>query len=568
VGTPVSSQYTTVFDYADPQIITTGGVEYRSPEVTLSTFGAVPNPSRRVQLNVTAGQLGDPPAFFASFANLQDFGDDPAAPTVGPFYALDADVSHDGNLRTGLDMGYDSGSQGTFVSEQVAATLGFDVVNDTPDFVVRLQTVTGQVDEVPGFIADQFTLPGTDGGLVLTDVPLIVFNLPDPRSAGNILDGLVGQNLFANRTVTLDPEPATGLGDPGPYLGLSGQALDNHDWASAAAAADFAAASSWTGAGNPAVDWIAHVESAAAFDQVANLAADASVSALNVVGDADRMAVAVQTGATLTVFGTAIVTGNGELRMAGGTVSTLAVEVRSGGHLTGEGTVAGEVIVLGNLTPGASAGVLHFADNLDLLASSTTTIELGGTSNAGPTQFDQVLVDQTSTVGGTLSLVVIGGYDPALGDAADILVADGGLAGTFDAVTGVSVDAGRSLAVTYLTDRVRVTAARPADANLDGAVNFSDFLLLQAAFGGKGTWADGDFNGSGGIDFSDFLVLQANFGAGAALAPAELSQQLAALAAFAGAHGPAPEPAAAAVLALAAPVLLGRRPRHNPATGG
>ena len=50
------------------------------------------------------------------------------------------------------------------------------------------------------------------------------------------------------------------------------------------------------------------------------------------------------------------------------------------------------------------------------------------------------------------------------------------------------------------------------DANLDGKVNFADFLALSNNFGEEGGWADGDFDGNGTIEFADFIVLAANYG--------------------------------------------------------
>ena len=54
--------------------------------------------------------------------------------------------------------------------------------------------------------------------------------------------------------------------------------------------------------------------------------------------------------------------------------------------------------------------------------------------------------------------------------------------------------------------------AEPGDANLDGSVDFSDFLLLSTNFGLTGGWRDGDFDDDGFIQFSDFLILSTNFG--------------------------------------------------------
>lgn len=50
------------------------------------------------------------------------------------------------------------------------------------------------------------------------------------------------------------------------------------------------------------------------------------------------------------------------------------------------------------------------------------------------------------------------------------------------------------------------------DADLDGDVDFADFLTLSSNFGKEGEWADGDFNGDGEINFADFVVLSKNFG--------------------------------------------------------
>jgi len=58
----------------------------------------------------------------------------------------------------------------------------------------------------------------------------------------------------------------------------------------------------------------------------------------------------------------------------------------------------------------------------------------------------------------------------------------------------------------------------PGDADVDGDVDFTDFLILQGNFASSGSIVNGDFNHSGFVDFSDFLILQGNFGL---LSPAE-----------------------------------------------
>ena len=58
----------------------------------------------------------------------------------------------------------------------------------------------------------------------------------------------------------------------------------------------------------------------------------------------------------------------------------------------------------------------------------------------------------------------------------------------------------------------QLKSTRIGDADLDGEVEFDDFLVLSDNFGHSGGWGQGDFDGNGEIDFSDFLALSANFG--------------------------------------------------------
>ncbi len=53
----------------------------------------------------------------------------------------------------------------------------------------------------------------------------------------------------------------------------------------------------------------------------------------------------------------------------------------------------------------------------------------------------------------------------------------------------------------------------PGDADMDGQVSFSDFLILSDNFGmSDADQEDGDFNGDGTVDFDDFLILADEFG--------------------------------------------------------
>lgn len=58
-----------------------------------------------------------------------------------------------------------------------------------------------------------------------------------------------------------------------------------------------------------------------------------------------------------------------------------------------------------------------------------------------------------------------------------------------------------------------VFGTNSGDANLDGTIDFADFLVVAGNFGKQGRgWAAGDFDGSGGTDFRDFLAIASNYG--------------------------------------------------------
>jgi len=64
-----------------------------------------------------------------------------------------------------------------------------------------------------------------------------------------------------------------------------------------------------------------------------------------------------------------------------------------------------------------------------------------------------------------------------------------------------------------LNSLLEAAGTLPGDADLDGQVGFSDFLLVSNTFGQRaGGWSGGDFNGDGETNFADFLVITDSFG--------------------------------------------------------
>ena len=99
----------------------------------------------------------------------------------------------------------------------------------------------------------------------------------------------------------------------------------------------------------------------------------------------------------------------------------------------------------------------------------------------------------------------------------------------------------------------QIIGVLPGDANLDGLVEFADFLLLAQGFGKPGGWRDGDFSGDGNVQFEDFLLLSGNFGL--ELEPVTAAEvNVAAVA----------EPSAGALLLISLFVAFGGRRRARP----
>lgn len=67
------------------------------------------------------------------------------------------------------------------------------------------------------------------------------------------------------------------------------------------------------------------------------------------------------------------------------------------------------------------------------------------------------------------------------------------------------------------------------DADLDGTVQFPDFVSLSSTFGMPGGWSKGDFDGNGMVQFADFIQLSNHFGMGEAFVVATVPEPMDAL---------------------------------------
>ncbi len=159
----------------------------------------------------------------------------------------------------------------------------------------------------------------------------------------------------------------------------------------------------------------------------------------------------------------------------------------------------------GTLIPGGEDAAGPFTLIGSLVASGTSVIkvQLGGL--AAIVDHDQVVISGSCALAGTLALSFLGEYEPRVGDQFTVLVAKGGVSGSFDQVTGPG-----TFDVAYAPGAVTVTVlsiAVAGDLNGDGRIDGTDLGLLLGAWG----TSEADLDGDGTTDGTDLGLLLGNW---------------------------------------------------------
>ncbi len=126
----------------------------------------------------------------------------------------------------------------------------------------------------------------------------------------------------------------------------------------------------------------------------------------------------VGSGSSLTVGGGGNYTQTSGTTTVDGTLSAALVDIQAG-LLRGSGTVTGNVANAGQVAPGTSPGVLINDGNYSQTANAGLNIEIGGLTLGS--QFDQLQVNGTVTLDGTLNISLLNGFVPTPGDQFVIL---------------------------------------------------------------------------------------------------------------------------------------------------
>jgi hypothetical protein len=188
----------------------------------------------------------------------------------------------------------------------------------------------------------------------------------------------------------------------------------------------------------------------------------------------------------------------------GGTVEAANVIIGAMGEVRGNGMIMGDIVNGGLVSPGASPGVLNVDGDYAQNSGGELVIDL-----ASPVNFDQLLITGDATLGGKLSISLLDGFIPSIGQVFTIITSDD-VDGPFLMEEFPSMP-GRVFDVIYNPQSVVLTVlpAFTADFDEDGDVDSADLAQWQGDFGEN---AASDADNDGDSDGADFLAWQQQFG--------------------------------------------------------
>jgi hypothetical protein len=175
------------------------------------------------------------------------------------------------------------------------------------------------------------------------------------------------------------------------------------------------------------------------------------------VGGTNSGVVTIESGATL--GGSAYTQTAGATVLNGGTLNGGPFLINAG-SLSGSGTINAYVSNAGQVIPGGTraAGLITINGSYTQTTTGALDIDIGGTT-AG-SQYDQLAVSGTASLGGTLNIAVINGFQPALGNAFQVLTFSSSN-GDFGAYNGLGV--GNCLILGHTVNSTNVTLTVQAD---------------------------------------------------------------------------------------------------------
>jgi hypothetical protein len=207
IGSPLSIYFTAVFNNETQITVSREGNDFNGPDIRI-----YPQEDSRIPIyaNTIPLELRPLGAAFVQYIyiDLEDlFNVDPTSPSViignssqSVFFVASVDMyqgSHSAIDKTRFM--FDTGAQITVIGTRVASRLGINPA--LPDFEVEIVGITGGTIMAPGFYIDEIDIPALGEWLSLTNVPVVLLDVPSPE--GGTADGIIGMNLFADLNFVL-----------------------------------------------------------------------------------------------------------------------------------------------------------------------------------------------------------------------------------------------------------------------------------------------------------------------------------------------------------------------------
>ena len=146
----------------------------------------------------------------------------------------------------------------------------------------------------------------------------------------------------------------------------------------------------------------------------------------------------------------------GTLRLESAQLSTSQVNIFSGATLSGSGSIAGNLVNAGVLSP---QGTLRVGGNFTNTGAGLLLIRVSSAQ-----VFDVLSIAGRANLGGTLQVLASTSYQPTPGDTLRILTAAGGVSGSFASVLQPGY-----FTLTYNADNVALGVAAPSEDSTPGA---------------------------------------------------------------------------------------------------
>ncbi len=559
LGMPFMGQYATRIQSSNPQIFDVDGKTVRSPAIEFHPLGSQGmGITRKAQLFLQ-GEVSTP-GFLPNFT-FDEPWNNPLYPTLtqgGHF--LTVNISNDvgsGGGSFSSQFFFDTGASVTVVSQFKALELGFDVTLDAPEFTISILGSGGELSNVPGFFVDQLTIPALGGSLSLQNVPVIVLDVTNPASPGNIVDGIVGTNVFHGRDIVIDPNPSLGGGAASPGVYISDPVTIDFQWSTNSPTGSWHAASDWNATNEPTYLSVARLHHVAGGDQQAVVTTStAKAFEVDVKGGSggESMELRLASGSKLTTFSGTTAQAGGMIHLDDAILDAQYVDIRPGGTLagsgqirTGSGQIAGQVENYGTVMPGGTGvGLLEIDGRFANAGVGKVIFDLTATG------YDEMIVDGTVALAGTLEILLGGGYQPLVGTEFTLIAGTNGIGGEF---AQLLLPSGYEWEIDYNEFDVTLsvlaaTNVLVGDFNGDNIVDAADYLVWRNSLGSTTNLA-ADADGNGSVGTEDYVLWKANFGeslAGLVVAGTEV-----------------PEPATLLLVAgmMAGGVLLGRLRRQG-----